>query len=157
MGQCVKLQTLLLRLSEEKGVDDAWSALQQAFTDFWEFLRDMVLDLFDSVRNFLRETFGSPSTDDEPICNSIRAQKKWLASQPGIRACQKVQTSVMEKATGKICSEMRKCMRQILLLVHPDKFGNFHPQCPPGSSQRLAQEESELYTKLKEKCGLSVG
>ena len=152
-GQCAKLQALLLRLTEEKAVENAWSALQQAFTDFWKFMWDMVVDLFDSVRNFLRGMFGSSSPDDEPICSNIRAQRKWLLSQPGIGACQKARASVRHMATPKKCSEMRKCMRKVLLLVHPDKFGTFHPQCPPESSKRLAQEEGAAYTELKEKCG----
>ena len=135
--------------------DEASYALKQIFDDLWRFLRDMVADLWKSMKDFARSVLGLPPPDDYSICDSTRAQREWLASTNNTLHVEynKVKRSIKKQPTERNCSTMRRCMRQVLLLVHPEKFDVLHPKCPPHSSHRLAAEFNAEYTELKSKCG----
>lgn len=151
-GQCLKLKKLLKAHDEETMVDQVSNSLQQIIA-LPGFLRDMVVDLFSSVENFARAVLGLPPSEDYSICNSIEKQRRWLDSHGVHAECKKVKESIMKKKpTEKSCSDMRRYMRQVLLLAHPDKFRLLHPKCPPGSSDQLAAELNGEYFKLKESC-----
>ena len=116
------------------------------------FLRDMVVDLFKTMENFARQVLRLPPSEDNSICDSIHLQKKWLASTAEYAEYKKAKESIMQKPTEMNCSGMRRDVRQVLLLVHPDKFNTLHPKCPPKSSHQLAAELNGEYDELKGRC-----
>jgi hypothetical protein len=156
-GPRKKLQKLLDNLKDDEALASGFAALLQSISNVLErlcdSLKEMVLDLFDSVSNFLRNPFKASHSLDTSICNSRRAQKNWLSSSHMCYAnWQKTVKSVENHANQQNCKDMRKYARQVLLVVHPDKFDLLHPQCKQGSSAHLAAEFNNQYNRLKDKC-----
>ena len=152
-GPRKKLQKLLDNLTDDRALASGFAALRQSISNVLHRLKEMVLDLFDSVSNFLGSLFEASPSLNTSICNSRRAQKKWLLS---LHMCyanwQETVTSVEKHAYQQNCKDMRKYARQVLLVVHPDKFDLLHPQCKQGSSAHLAAEFNNQYNHLKDKC-----
>jgi hypothetical protein len=148
-GPRKKLQKLLDNEKDATDLAPRFAALSQ----FISRLKEMVLDLFDSVLSFFRDPFQASHSVNTSICKSLRAQKKWLSSSHKCYAnWQKTVKSVEKHAYEQNCHDMRQYARQVLLVVHPDKFNLLHPQCKQGSSAHLAAEFSDQYTRLKDKC-----
>ena len=138
---------------EEREMETGLAALRHAISRVFDGLYQMVLDLFDDVSNFFLNFFQPSDSSNTAICNSLRAQKKWLSSSHTCFAeWQKTARSVEKHANAQNCADMRRYARQVLLVVHPDKFDRLHPQCKPGSSARLAAEFNDQYNWLKDKC-----
>jgi hypothetical protein len=152
-GPRKKLQKLLDNLKDEWALAPEFAALLQSISNVLERLKEMVLDLFDSVLNFIRDPHQASRSPNTSICNSCRAQKKWLSSSHMCYAnWQETVKSVEKHAYQQNCKDMRKYARQVLLVVHPDKFDLLHPQCKQGSSAHLAAEFNNQYNRLKDKC-----
>ena len=154
-GPRKKLERLLANWKDDWELAAGFAALRHAISSVFDSLYQMVLDLFESVSNFSRRNgfFPTSHSPNTAICNSLRAQKKWLSSSHTCYAeWQETAKSVEKHANSQNCEHMRRYARKVLLVVHPDKFDAQHPQCKKGSSARLAAEFNAQYNYLKDRC-----
>ena len=141
------------KLLDDQIMETGLAGLRLAISRVLDGLYEMVLDLFDDVSNFFLNFFQPSDSSNTAICNSLRAQKKWLSSSHTCFAeWQETAKSVEKHANSQNCEHMRRYARKVLLVVHPDKFDAQHPQCKKGSSARLAAEFNAQYNYLKDRC-----
>ena len=50
------------------------------------------------------------------------------------------------------CNLVKKKARKLLLLVHPDKFNNRHPECADDVSTKATEMLSRMFVSAKSAC-----
>ena len=117
-------------------------------------LHRMVLELFASAAEFLsvrarQEEEGYSSR----ACSSPGALREWLNTRNEYHSWRDAVHAVRAgRNSGSSCAKMRKAARQLLLIIHPDKFAMIHPACPRDMSTSLAAEFTSEYDKHKALC-----
>ena len=114
-------------------------------------LSSTVLDLFDSWREFYQAQ-AKARAQSSSICNNTQRLKKWLLGLEEHHVWNLAASKVRRHASGATCKEMKNAARRLLLLVHPDKFLQSHPECTRGASEPLARDFNNEYSELKAMC-----
>ena len=114
-------------------------------------LSSTVLDLFDSWREFYQAQ-AKARAQSSSICNNTQRLKKWLLGLEEHHVWNLAASKVRRHASGATCKEMKNAARRLLLLVHPDKFLQSHPECSRGASEPLARDFNNEYSELKAMC-----
>ena len=114
-------------------------------------LSSTVLDLFDTWREFYQAQ-AKTRAQSSSICKNTQRLKKWLQGLEEYRVWSLAASKVRRQASGATCKEMKSRARRVLLLVHPDKFLQSHPECTREASEPLARDFNNEYSELKAMC-----
>ena len=144
----------------ENGMHQVSQALTVVYTayscleDLFSTLHVVVVDLFESTMDFYRHVIKTRKTSYSlHICSSKKHMKQWLASEYGYNEWRRAVSAVRGGDNGEGgCRAMRRSARNVLMLLHPDKFSQLHPDCPRGASSDLTADFLAEYEIQKQLC-----
>ena len=144
-----------------KQLAEASDRIYQATKFILSQLHSLVLELFASAAHFERcraKQGQEEARASAHVCSSQGALREWLHKRDeyskwrsAMRGVKSV-TSSWGGNRGPACGKMKKAARNLLLILHPDKFAQMHPGCPQDMSTPLAAELNSQYDDLKALC-----
>jgi hypothetical protein len=102
----------------------------------------------DSESGSERQTFGRFRT-----CTAEKVMKR----MQGLQVYQTFQSTSRRiirshKGSAEDCRDMKKAVKRLFLLMHPDKFNADHSECPKDASVKATMIISMTYKEAKSKC-----
>ena len=139
-----------------KQLTEASERIYQATEFILSKLHSLVLELFESDAQFARcraRPGQEGARSSSHVCSSQGALREWLYKRDEYHSWRSAMQGVRFGFNrGPACARMRKAARKVLLILHPDKFAQIHPECPKDMSTSLAAEFGSQYDEQKALC-----